>query len=120
MISTQIHEVSNEHLTRRIATATEQTCSYLRLLENGSLELEVFDYSDAAFRKFGKDVTTVYIVEPSGVDRLISRWTKDYPGTKDEGSRTDMLAWHSPSAESLLAWLSELSIPFDIHRDPPL
>jgi hypothetical protein len=88
------------------------TASWVRLLEDGRVELEYFDFSPAAQDTFGNDVAWMYRIDAAHKPRLY-----ELLGVSDDDAMLNALAWNFGDVMLIHDWLLEKQIPFEKEFD---
>jgi hypothetical protein len=86
---------------------------FVRVIDSGDIEVELFDHSEGAQNSFGGDVSTIYTVLKADLPALAERLALGFGGAV-----TDMAVLHEKLTEfidvqMLIMWLTEESgVPF--------
>ncbi|MBK7928724.1 MAG: hypothetical protein IPJ98_14885 [Bryobacterales bacterium] len=96
-----------ERLTRKIGAPWSGAAAWASILDDGSLELELFDHSQEAANSLGGDVAWIYTVEPPRIARLMTLL-----GVADEAALLAAFAERFPHIHAVRDWLKGEAIPF--------
>jgi len=95
-----------------------QTASWSRVLEDGRVELEYFDFSTDAQDTFGNDVAWMYWVAASEAARIRELLGREAGRPiADDQAMLDEFAVRFADVKLLRDWLREQQIPFEEHFD---
>lgn len=97
----------NERLTRKIGAPWSGAAAWASVLDDGSLELELFDHSPEAASSLGGDVAWLYSVEPRQLARLMTLL-----GVAGEAALLAALGERFPHIHAVRDWLKAEAIPF--------
>jgi len=97
----------HERLTRKIGAPWSGAAAWASMLDDGSLELELFDHSQEAASSLGGDVAWIYSVEPPQIVRLMTLL-----GVADEAALLAAFAERFPHIHAVRDWLKGEAIPF--------
>jgi len=96
----------------------EHTSSTARVLDDGRLELEYYDFSPAAHAHLGNDVAWIYRLDSSQKPRLsVLLGARTGSAIPDDQSILDALAQSFADTPQVKAWLLEMKIPFEEEFD---
>lgn len=104
----------NVLLSIRLNSGRSQSAAWARLMANGCLELELYDFSDQAQSSLGNDVAWIWTV--AGRHRSkVARLLEEKTGTTmvDDGAMLDTLAKSFPHVHAVRDWLVEKRIPVE-------
>jgi len=101
-----------EPLSRRLNAPWSGAAAWATILDNGALELELFDHSPEAASSLGGDVAWLYTVPPEHLPALMS--LLDVP---DPTALLAACAERFPHIHALRDWLKQHAIPFDERFD---
>jgi hypothetical protein len=109
---------SKESLSVRLKGILDHTASWVRVLRDGRIELEYYDYSPSAQDAFGNDVAWMYRIEASHKPRLVALLAEK-TGTAVDGDEAmlDALACSFADTWTVRDWLKEKGIPYDEEFD---
>jgi hypothetical protein len=109
---------SKARLTVRMNGGLEHTTSWARVLEDGRIELEFFDFSSTAQDCFGNDVAWMYRIDASHRPQLLALLEKK-TGTAipDDQAMLDAFAAGFRDAWAVRDWLKDQDIPYDEEFD---
>jgi hypothetical protein len=109
---------SEERLQVKLKGILSHTASWARVLEDGRIELEYYDYSPAAQDTFGNDVARLYRIAPSEKPRLFELLEKE-TGTAiaDDRALLDALAHTFGDTKVVRDWLQKNSVAYDEEFD---
>lgn len=98
--------------------ALSGTSGFVRVLDNGDVEVELYDHSEAAHSSFDGDVSTIYLVSkvnlPILAKQLALGFGGEVPGLDELPERLTSFL----DVQSLIAWLIETSdVPFNKRVD---
>jgi len=97
----------------------EHTSSTARVLDDGRLELEYYDFSPAAQAHLGNDVAWIYRLEASQKPRLSALLeARTGSAIPDDQAILDALVQSFADTPQVKAWLLEKQIPFEEEFDP--
>lgn len=89
--------------------ALRGTSGFVRILDGGDIEVELYDHSEAAQSSFGGDVSTIYTVAKANLSELAERlavgFGGDVPGLDELPERLTTFL----DVQSLIGWLTEKS-----------
>lgn len=97
----------NARLTRKIGAPWSGAAAWASVLDDGSLELELFDHSPEAASSLGGDVAWLYTVERGQLARLMNLL-----GVVDEAALLAALAGRFPHIHAVRDRLKAEAIPF--------
>jgi hypothetical protein len=97
----------------RLKGILEKTSSWARVLEDGRVELEYYDFSSAANDWFGNDVAWMYYIDPAEKPRLCQLLSA-HSGAAVDGDQAmlDALAAGFGDVKLVKQWLVANQIPF--------
>ena len=99
----------------RLRGGPEGSVSWVRLLEGGSVQAEMYDFGEEAQAHFGNDVAFLLIVAPSGRSRMEEELLPGYlPGGTTARDERFLRAVEAcfPDFFELKGWLGAMGIPF--------
>jgi hypothetical protein len=90
----------------------EKTASWARVLDDGRIELEYYDFSSDAEDWFGHDIAWMYYVE-AGEKSRICALLAEHTGVRIDGDRAmlDAMAANFRDVKLVRDWLKEKQIP---------
>jgi hypothetical protein len=90
-----------------------QSSAWARVLEDGRIELELYDFSDEAQSSMGNDVAWIWRIETAHIPRL-RELLEERTGApiRDDQTLLDTLARHFPHVHAIRDWLKEKGIPY--------
>jgi hypothetical protein len=103
-----------DELERKLSGGLKKTASWARLKDDGSLEVETFDFSDDAQGSFGNDVAFLITVAPEHLPDLLGHleWLGQYPGEAGQARLLDTVQQRFTSYFEFKKWLEQCGIPF--------
>ena len=93
----------------------KNTSSTVEILDNGSLSIEFYDYSEEAQNRFGNDVAYTIIIDPNNIDKMLNLLeNKIIKGNRPYKNRLilELIENRFSSYFELQEWLIENHIPF--------
>lgn len=108
-----------DDLERKLTGGLKKTTSWARLKEDGSLEVETFDFSDDAQGSFGNDVAFLVTVATEHLPDLLGhlQWQGKYPGEGSQAWLLDAIQQRFTSYFEFKEWLERQAIPFQTKFD---
>ena len=96
----------------------DHTASWVRVLPDGRVELEYFDYSPSAHDAFGNDVAWMYRIEASHKPLLVALLAEK-TGTAIDGDEAMLDAFARSFADTWTVkdWLKEKGVPYEEEFD---
>jgi hypothetical protein len=109
---------SKERLSIKLKGLLDHTASWARILHDGRVELEYYDFSPAAQDAFGNDVAWLYRIEASQKPQLFELLAKQ-TGTaiNEDETMLEALARTFSDANDIRDWLKQNSIPYQEEFD---
>ncbi len=106
----------------RLQGPWEKTAGWARVLEDGRIELELYDFSDKAQATFGNDVAWMYSIEASEKPRIIEALSRLAGAASLDPEATDDALLHALAENfsdvlAIREWLKKESIPFQVVFD---
>jgi hypothetical protein len=100
-------------LSVKLKRPAAHTASWVKILVDGRIELEYFDFSEDAHDMFGNDVAYMYYVEVADKPRVVEL-LEERTGATISGDQAmlDALAEEFPDVWSIKNWLAEKQVPF--------
>jgi hypothetical protein len=109
---------SKGRLSVRLKGILDHTGSWARILQDGRLELEFYDYGPSAQDAFGNDVAWMYRIETSQKPRLFALLAeKTGTAVNDDQTLLDALAGNFKDAWAVKDWLKEKGVPYEEEFD---
>jgi hypothetical protein len=104
---------SKARLSVKLKGILDHTSSWARVLEDGRIELEHYDFSPGADDNFGNDVAWMYYVETAQKPRLFELLGA-LTGTliTDDQAMLDAFALRFRDTWKITEWLKENGVPF--------
>ena len=103
---------SNVRLEVKLKGVLPHTSSRARILKDGHIELEYYDFSPEANDNFGNDVAWIYRIDASQKPRLYAGL-----GATDDPSLLDTFVRRFGDVKLIRDWLRNNEIPFDEEFD---
>jgi hypothetical protein len=109
---------SKERLSIKLRGLLDHTASWARVLHDGRIELEYYDFSPAAQDAFGNDVAWLYRIEASQKPRLFELLeTQAGTAINDDATMLEAFGRDFRDAKDIRDWLKEKSIPYQEEFD---
>jgi hypothetical protein len=108
-----------DDLKRKLKGGLKGAASWVSIKEDGSLEVETFDYSDGANSSFGNDVAFMVTVDPEHFPALLERleWKGEYPGEVGLAGLLEAVQQRFSNYFDFKDWLGKQGIPFSTQFD---
>jgi len=104
---------SKARLSVKLTGILDSTSSWARVLEDGRIELEYYDFSSAAQDSFGNDVAWMYRIEAVHKPRLFELLeTRTGEAIADDQAMLDAFALLFRDAWEIRDWLKEKGVPY--------
>jgi hypothetical protein len=105
-------------MTVKLKGILERTSSWARVLDDGSIELEYYDFSSDAQNWFGNDVAWMYRIAASEKPRLVALLA-ELAGVPiaDDQAMLDVIAAKFGDVKRVKDWLKEKQLPFEEEFD---
>jgi hypothetical protein len=108
--------------TTRLQGGLAHTASWVRILDDGSIEAECFDHSPQAEQWFGNDVAFLLRVAPEDTDRLLGALAGEkalgITGVERNNRLLQAAAERFSDYFALKQWLDEQGIPYTKDFEP--
>ena len=103
-----------ERLSVKINSPWQKSAAWARVLEDGRIELELYDYSPEAQANMGNDVAWLYRVETAGMPRLLAL-LQERTGSAiaSDEALLDAFAKGFSHVHAIRDWLRENQIPYE-------
>jgi hypothetical protein len=104
---------SRVRLSVKMKRPAAHTASWAKILVDGRIELEYFDFSEEAHDTFGNDVAYMYHVELADKPRLVELLEeRTRSAISGDQAVLDAFADEFPDVWSIKNWLAEKQVPF--------
>ena len=109
---------SKARLSVKLTGILDRTSSWVRVLEDGRIELEHYDFSSAAQDSFGNDVAWMYRIAAADKPRLLELLaTRTDAAITDDQAMLDAFALLFRDTWEIRDWLKEKGVPYDEEFD---
>ncbi len=98
----------------RLGRPRDHTAAWARILEDGKIELELYDFGGQAMSEFGNDVAWLYRIGVDDKPKLIETLS-EYAGRaiEDDDELLDAMAWHFEHVHAVRDWIRSMGIALD-------
>jgi hypothetical protein len=98
----------------KLKSSWKQSSAWARVLEDGRIELELYDFSQDAQDHMGNDVAWIWRVETARIPRLL-KLLEERTGTaiRDDQALLDAFARNFPHVHAIRDWFKEKWIPYE-------
>ena len=98
----------------RLGRPRDHTAAWARILEDGKIELELYDFGSQAMSEFGNDVAWLYRVGVEDKPKLIDA-ISGYAGRaiEDDDELLDAFAWDFEHVHAVRDWIQGIGIPLE-------
>jgi len=105
-------------LSVKLTGLLEHTSSTAKVLADGSIELDYYDFSPAAQAHLGNDVAWIYRLDPCQKPRLSALLeARTGSAVPDDQAILDALVQSFRDTKQVKVWLLEMKIPFEEEFD---
>lgn len=103
-----------ERLCVKLQGLLPQTACWVKILDDGRIELEHYDFSSDAEKWFGHDVAWLYRVEAVHKPRIYELLSAPSGGpiTEDQ-TMLNVFAWRFRDVKQIRDWLKENGVPYE-------
>jgi hypothetical protein len=109
---------TNPRLTIRLKSPWDKSSAWARILEDGRIELELYDFSPDAQAHMGNDVAWLYRVDPVHKPRIRELLLKRNGSVIDnDETLLEAFAQMFPHVHAIRDWFREEQIPYEEQFD---
>ena len=104
----------NVRCSIKVKSPWDHSSAWARVMADGSLELELYDFSEEAQNNMGNDVAWIWSVAAVDVPQVVRLFQEMTGSTiKDDKSLLKTLKKHFPHVHAARNWLREKQIPLE-------
>jgi hypothetical protein len=102
----------------RLGCPRDHTSAWARILEDGKIELELYDFGSQAMKEFGNDVAWLYRVDVDDKPKLMDALS-GYAGRiiDDDDELLDVIACHFEHVHAARDWIQDVGISLEEEFD---